>query len=86
MANAFVTVKHFIHNCCTPIDNRYDVLHIMVDIAQWMQDDSARRKAFLLRSRGGLDTGICFREGCSERQIKGSAYCVDHAYGVGLRD
>lgn len=48
--------------------DEWDKYHVQLaiklpDIAQWTQDDSARRKAFLLRSRGGYDTGNCFWEG-----------------------
>lgn len=55
------------------------------DANTWKLDDTDRRKAFLLRSRGGYDAGTCFRAGCEAKSIKGSAYCVDHSYAVGMR-
>jgi len=57
----------------------------LLGVIEWQQDNISRRKAFLLRSRGGYESGKCFWMSCAGRQIKGSAYCLDHSYAVGMR-
>ena len=56
-------------------------------LAHWQEeaDSVNRRKALLLRSRGGLDTGACAWAGCGSPRVRRVAYCLDHLWGSGAR-
>ncbi|MDX2425669.1 MAG: hypothetical protein QNK15_05380 [Cycloclasticus sp.] len=36
-------------------------------------------------NRGGLTNDSCMWSGCNLKQVKGSAYCVNHLYSTGAR-
>ena len=39
----------------------------------------------MIQNRGGLTNDPCMLAGCNIKQVKGSAYCVDHLYSSGTR-
>jgi hypothetical protein len=52
----------------------------------WANDlRTAERKALLLKSRGGVTDEECLWEGCSNKQLKGVVFCLDHLYAMGHR-
>ena len=54
------------------------------DPSQWqILNDTALRKAYLLKSRSGLTEEKCIWAGCNGRRVKGVVYCVDHLYETG---
>ena len=62
------------------------VVHV-ADSASWQAeaDSVERRKALLLRSRGGLATGACAWADCPSSPVRGVAYCLDHLWESGAR-
>lgn len=55
--------------------------------SDWEQFDSeARIKARMIENRGGLADKKCMWAKCKNRQVRGSAYCVDHLYASGARN
>ena len=53
----------------------------------WQEfDDIPLHKQFLLESRGGLTEEKCIWQGCSNYQVKGVAYCIDHLFQTGARE
>ena len=57
------------------------------DSVQWQDEAEGveRRKALLLRSRGGIETGVCAWAGCRSPRVRGVAYCLDHLWDSGAR-
>jgi hypothetical protein len=51
----------------------------------WTAPDIEKRKAYLAASRG-LDHDECSWINCQNLRLRGSAYCVDHLYAVGVRE
>lgn len=52
----------------------------------WEEYDSAALvKDKIIENRGGLEEAKCLMAGCSEKQVKGSAYCAHHLYETGAR-
>jgi hypothetical protein len=50
----------------------------------WEQFDSeALIKEQMIKNRGGLTNYQCMWAGCNIKQVKGSAYCVNHLYSGG---
>ena len=43
------------------------------------------RKELLLKSRGGIDDGLCIMKDCNKNRVKGVVYCIDHLYEIGTR-
>ena len=58
----------------------------ITDEVDWQTSDEAYRKAHLTQSRGGTGNANCMWSDCSNKQLKGSAYCVDHLYTTSVRD
>lgn len=57
------------------------------DPVSWQSfDDLQLRKTYLVNSRGGFSQEVCSWVGCQERCLKGLAFCVMHAYDIGLRE
>lgn len=48
-------------------------------------DDTDRRKALLLRVRGGLSAERCIWADCAQLRVHGVTYCVDHLWNSGCR-
>jgi len=73
------------------VDN-WDKYHVSLaikisDPGFWSRfDDLPLRMDYLLKSRGGITNDICSWQGCNEYCLKGLAFCVIHAYEVGLRE
>jgi len=42
-------------------------------------------KERIIKNRGGLTQGDCAWINCNEKQVKGSAFCVNHIYSSGTR-
>lgn len=40
----------------------------------------------MVENRGGYTHDLCIWSGCSLKQVKGSAYCVNHLYSTGARE
>jgi hypothetical protein len=57
----------------------------IADAAHWQASDEAQRKAHLAESRGGTGEMNCMWNDCERRQLKGSAFCVDHLFATGAR-
>ena len=56
------------------------------DLANWSTfDSSSLEKALLLGRRGGLSEDTCIQQGCNERMLKGSAFCLNHTFERGVR-
>lgn len=56
------------------------------DVENWEATDSTNlRKDLLLSSRGGTTGEECAWAGCSGKQVKGVALCIDHLYATGAR-
>jgi hypothetical protein len=56
------------------------------DLAIWSTfDSSPLEKALLLERRGGLSHEVCIQQGCNERTLKGSAFCLNHTFERGVR-
>lgn len=53
--------------------------------ANWKTFDETQRKAHLAASRGGLCESNCTWNDCTRKQLKGSAFCVDHLFATGAR-
>lgn len=52
----------------------------------WEEFDSeALIKERMIENRGGLTESECMQAGCGLKQVKGSAFCVEHLYKVGAR-
>ncbi|MBG13737.1 MAG: metal-binding protein [Thalassobium sp.] len=50
----------------------------------WREFDGERLiKERMMENRGGLASKVCMRSGCEEKQVNGSAYCVNHLYAGG---
>jgi hypothetical protein len=63
-------------------------LQLVVKIAHaadWKTSDEAQRKAHLASSRGGTSESNCMWNDCGRKQLKGSAFCVDHLFATGAR-
>jgi len=53
----------------------------------WEQfDNEALIKEKMVKNRGGLTNDSCMWAGCNIKQVKGSAFCVNHFYSGGTRD
>lgn len=63
-------------------------LAIKLDNAQnWEDfDDFEIRKEFLCRSRDGYSSEGCRKLGCNKIALKSLAFCLDHAWEIGLRE
>ncbi|PSJ48303.1 metal-binding protein [Zobellella taiwanensis] len=48
-------------------------------------DYSSQIKEKMIENRGGLGTSRCLHVGCSNMQVKTSAYCIQHLYASGAR-
>jgi len=56
-------------------------------IVNWEKCDTTElRKQLLIENRGGLTVESCRYTGCGISAVKGSAFCVDHTYGMGVRE
>ncbi|TLM72397.1 metal-binding protein [Microbulbifer harenosus] len=56
------------------------------DKENWKKFDStALIKEKIMENRGGLTSVPCQWSGCSFKQVKGSAYCVNHLWSTGAR-
>ena len=55
------------------------------DLTNWsMFDSGPLEKALLLHQRGGLTDEVCIQQGCSERTIQRSAFCLNHTFLSGV--
>jgi hypothetical protein len=66
---------------------QHQVAVSIADRAHWEAeaDSVDRRKALLLRARGGIGEGECAWAGCRSIRVRGVAYCVDHLWNSGAR-
>jgi|SRR5215475_4938836 len=66
---------------------QHQVVASIDDRAHWESeaDSVDRRKALLLRARGGTGDGECAWVGCHGTRVRGVAYCVDHLWNSGAR-
>ena len=54
--------------------------------SEWENFDSeALIKERIIENRGGLTPLECMRSGCNQKQVKGSAFCINHLYETGTR-
>ena len=52
----------------------------------WVSFDSVSIiKEQMVKNRGGLTNDPCMWSGCEIKQVKGSAFCVNHLYSGGTR-
>ncbi|MBG21926.1 MAG: metal-binding protein [Idiomarinaceae bacterium] len=42
-------------------------------------------KKKMVENRGGISEQLCMWRNCNEKQVNGSAFCVDHLYETGAR-
>ena len=42
-------------------------------------------KKKIVENRGGISEQLCMWRNCNEKQVNGSAFCVDHLYETGAR-
>ena len=56
-------------------------------IINWEAYDTTElQKQLLIENRGGLSTEPCGWSGCAINVVKGSAFCVNHTYEMGVRE
>ncbi|AOS97372.1 hypothetical protein AUP74_03049 [Microbulbifer aggregans] len=48
-------------------------------------DSTALIKAKIIENHDGLTSAECLWSGCTVKQVKGSAYCVNHLWSTGAR-
>lgn len=48
-------------------------------------DSESLIKEVMIKNRGGLSKESCMWSGCEMKQVKGSAFCVNHLYSGGTR-
>ena len=54
---------------------------------RWQEYDATEaEKALLFKHRGGEATDRCRWSGCASNAIKGSAFCLDHTFQMGVRE
>ena len=56
------------------------------DDENWENEDfSDVEKEFILDYRGGKGDEECMKYGCENKVVKGTAYCIDHLYELGVK-
>jgi hypothetical protein len=68
--------------------DKYQAVHavkISSDLNWESFDYSQQIKEKMIENRGGLGTNRCVHAGCSNMQVKASAYCIHHLYETGER-
>lgn len=56
------------------------------DKDNWENEDySDIEKEFILEYRGGLSDDECMKYGCDKNCVRGTAYCIDHLYELGVK-
>jgi hypothetical protein len=56
------------------------------DIKNWKEfDASLLVKRLILKNRGGSTNKECVWANCTNKRVKGVAYCIDHLYDCGIR-
>lgn len=65
----------------------HQVVARLVSPERWQEEAESidRRKALLLRSRGGADDARCIWSHCEAPRVQGVAYCLDHLWSTGAR-
>lgn len=69
--------------------DKYQTLYaVKVPVKEdWENFDSVSLiKQKMVSNRGGLTETECMWAGCNKKQVKGSAYCINHLYETGARD
>lgn len=66
---------------------QHQVVARIEDPDRWEEEaeETDRRKALLLRSRGGYDEEPCIWAGCNEPRVHGVAFCLGHLWSAGAR-
>jgi hypothetical protein len=69
-------------------DKYQTICAIRVDFPDnWQNyDDKADRMQLLFDSRSGLSQEKCIKAGCENKALKSLAYCLNHAWEIGLRE
>ncbi|MFC6634296.1 metal-binding protein [Microbulbifer taiwanensis] len=58
----------------------------ITDKESWKKFDcTALIKEKIIENRGGLTCALCQWSDCNSKQVKGSAYCVNHLWSMGAR-
>ncbi|TEW47648.1 metal-binding protein [Psychromonas algicola] len=53
------------------------------DLNDWEDVGDALIKEKIVQDRGGITEQECMFSGCEHKQVKDSAYCIDHLYETG---
>ena len=62
------------------------VVNRVKDRSRWTEEPlEETRKQLLLQSRGGTEEETCIWAGCSVKRVKGTVFCVDHLWKMGVR-
>jgi hypothetical protein len=54
-------------------------------LENWDSTHEDKLKAFLQHAKGGIGNAPCMWLGCTNLQLRDSAYCVDHLFLQGVR-